>query len=754
MASACLSAQARQRLMSAPSSTPRCHRGTAPRAAARREASAPRSPAAGGAIRAPAGPRAGAAERPGRGSVAAHSLASARPRLAKPDPPPFRQFDFLVLGSGIAGLTYALEAAEHGTVALVSKGALQEGCTQYAQGGICAVLDAHDSPESHIRDTMAAGAGLCHAAAVEAVCREGPRRVLELVARGASFTKNPDGSLHLTREGGHSHRRIVHAADATGAEIMRALLAAVRAHANISVFADHHALDLYVDEVDGTRACLGADVLDRRHNAVTRFLAYSTMVASGGAGQLYPATTNPSTITGDGIAMAFRAGAAVTNMECVQFHPTGLGVAREHGGSRFLVSEAVRGEGGVLYNSDNERFMLGEHELAELAPRDVVARAIAAQMEERGEPHMWLDISHKPRDFILSHFPNIAAHCLSVGIDITQEPMPVCPTQHYLCGGIHTGLLGETAIPGLYACGEAACTGLHGANRLASNSLLEGLVFAHRAVEPSAAHAEWAARRGGAAMREGRRSAAALPRPEGRLRSAERRWLAEVRADVQRAMWEGAGITRTPQGLVRALRQLDEIAARLDTAAQGMHPNLALSEVQNLVTVGRLVVFAALQRRESRGGHSIVGKPRSDGERWSRAWTVTGADAAEAARARRYTLRAAPVEGWLHDLPAQKAPAKREPVATPAESGVAVAPVRQLVARAGVAAARAAAPDAPRRRRAAQELRRRVRRGEVRRRARDHVRRPASRTAHTASVTGATHRSLREDGGVVGGAPR
>eukprot|EP00887_Chlorella_sp_A99_P002689 scaffold6.g2689.t1 len=531
--------------------------------------------------------------------------------------PAANSFDFLVLGSGIAGLSYALKVAEHGSVAVVTKAAANEGCTAYAQGGICAVLDAADSVEDHVHDTMVAGALLNDRNAVEVVCREGPRYVLELAREfGAGFTRGEGGRLHLTREGGHSARRIVHAADATGAEIERALLAAARAHPRIAFFEDHLALDLVVEEVGGQRYCLGADVLDQADMAVERFVAPVTMLATGGAGQVYPYTTNPGVVTGDGMAMAYRARAAMANMEFVQFHPTSLfqpacpvpSARGEPSGRAFLITEAVRGEGGLLYNLGGERFMPGYDARGELAPRDIVARSIQAEMRGRGESHVLLDISHKPRAEVLAHFPNVAAHCRSVGVDITQDPIPVVPAQHYMCGGVQTGLLGETNILGLYACGEVACSGLHGANRLASNSLLEGLVFANRAVGASVAHAEHAYRAAGGALRRAGARGRAGPAPRA-LSEAAAAWVAAKRRELNELMWGAAGIVRRRADMKAALAGIAQLYVETRAMAEAYGVSTEIAELRNLVTVGELIMSSALQRRESRGGHYCVDYP-------------------------------------------------------------------------------------------------------------------------------------------------
>ncbi|KAL0331972.1 UNVERIFIED_CONTAM: L-aspartate oxidase, chloroplastic [Sesamum calycinum] len=403
-------------------------------------------------------------------------------------------FDFAVIGSGIAGLRYALEVAKHGTVAVITKAEPHESNTNYAQGGVSAVLCPSDSVENHVQDTIIAGAYLCDEETVRVVCTEGPDRIRELIAMGASFDHGEDGNLHLAREGGHSHRRIVHAADMTGREIERALLEAVRKDPNIFVFEHHFAIDLLTSQDGSDTVCHGVDTLNTETQDVVRFISKVTLLASGGAGHIYPSTTNPPVATGDGMAMAHRAQALISNMEFVQFHPTALADVglpikpREARENAFLITEAVRGDGGILYNLGMERFMPFYDKRAELAPRDVVARSIDDQLKKRNEKYVLLDISHKPKENILSHFPNIAAECLRYGLDITQQPIPVVPAAHYMCGGVRAGLQGETNVRGLYVAGEVACTGLHGANRLASNSLLEALVFARRAVQPSIDH--------------------------------------------------------------------------------------------------------------------------------------------------------------------------------------------------------------------------------------------------------------------------
>lgn len=546
---------------------------------------------------------------------------------AEPETPSIEECDFLVVGSGIAGLSYALKVAESGRVAIVTKDVASEGSTRYAQGGICAVLDPLDSVDSHAQDTMVAGDFLCDETVVKLVCTEGANAVLDLVSMGADFDRTATGSLHLTREGGHEHNRIVHAADLTGAEIERTLLEKVRDNPNITMYENFFATELVTEQVGPQLYCMGCDTFDRISGREVRFLALSTMLASGGSGHLYPSTTNPGVSTGDGIAMAARAGAKVSNMEFMQFHPTSFAAPPIPGGPAsapslkreavFLISEAVRGEGGLLFNGDGERFMPQYDDRLELAPRDVVARAIDHQCKQRGEEHAYLDISHKSSDMLLKHFPNISAECLKHGIDITQDPIPVTPAMHYTCGGITTGLHAETNIAGLFACGEAACTGLHGANRLASNSLLEGLVFGRKASDAAVAHAETVSR---AAELPWSRSALTqkVHRPyvsrtmDPAREDSVRFNLLSLRRDLQDVMWDHAGIVRNTQGLKQGLVRLKQIGAKVcDICVRGLTAELSAEwyEVANLLTVAELVTTSALMRRESRGLHYTLDYP-------------------------------------------------------------------------------------------------------------------------------------------------
>ncbi|GAA0174123.1 oxidase [Lithospermum erythrorhizon] len=529
-----------------------------------------------------------------------------------------KYFDFSVVGSGVAGLRYALEVAKCGTVAVITKAEPHESNTNYAQGGVSAVLCPSDSVESHVQDTIVAGAYLCDEETVRVVCTEGPDRIKELIAMGASFDHGEDGNLHLAREGGHSHHRIVHAADMTGREIERALLEAVQKDPNISVFEHHFAIDLLTSQDGSDTVCHGVDTLNSETEEVVRFISMVTLLASGGAGHIYPSTTNPPVATGDGIAMARRAQAVISNMEFVQFHPTALAdeglpvkptKPRENA---FLISEAVRGDGGILYNLSMERFMPLYDKRAELAPRDVVARSIDDQLKKCNEKYVLLDISHRPREKILSHFPNIAAECLQYGLDITQEPIPVIPAAHYMCGGVRAGLQGETNVRGLYVAGEVACTGLHGANRLASNSLLEALVFARRAVKPSIDHKKGSSIYSSTSVNWAR---PIVPASLGRtVLSRIYQRTREVRKELQSIMWKYVGIVRSNTRLETAERRIGELELEWEAYLfqQGWEPTmvgLEACEMRNLFCCAKLVVDSAMARRESRGLHYTTDYP-------------------------------------------------------------------------------------------------------------------------------------------------
>ena len=521
--------------------------------------------------------------------------------------------DFLVIGSGVAGLAFALRVAEHGTVVVVTKKASAESNTNYAQGGIAAVMDPDDSVEDHIDDTLVSGAGLCDPDIVRLVATEGPARVNELMALGARFDRNTDGNLHLGREGGHSAHRIVHAADTTGREIEKTLLAAVRAHANIRLLEYHFAVDLLTEHHLGLDVvvvgldhlhCYGAYVLEEETGRVETVLAKATLLAAGGAGQVYLHTTNPSVATGDGVAMAYRAKARIANMEFIQFHPTSLfGSETLFGGRSFLITEAVRGEGGILLNGAGDRFMPDYDARAELAPRDIVARAIDDQMKRRGEDHMWLDASHLPVADLMRHFPHIAETLDErFGIDMTEEPIPVVPAAHYLCGGVVTDAEARTSIRGLFACGEVTMSGLHGANRLASNSLLEALVFSARAVAPAVAYAA------------GRQHEADVPAWDASGTENAPEWVLvqHNRQEIRRVMSDYVGIVRSTLRLDRAQRRVRLLYEETEDFYARTSVSSGLCELRNLIAVAHLIVVSASERNESRGLHFMTDFPEPE----------------------------------------------------------------------------------------------------------------------------------------------
>ena len=503
--------------------------------------------------------------------------------------------DVLVLGSGIAGLVLALHAAERGEVLVLTKRRAEDANTSWAQGGIAAVFDHHDSFASHVRDTLRCGAGLCDPGVVREVVREGPECVRELVSLGVPFTLT-GRRFALGREGGHSHRRIVHAGDFTGQAIERALLERVREHPRIRVVEDQLAVDLILDSrlrrrrPDDRDTCWGAYVMDRATRKIRPVTARVTVLATGGCGKVYLYTSNPDIATGDGIAMAYRAGASVSNLEFVQFHPTCLYHPQA---KSFLLSEALRGEGAVLRTADGVRFMPRYHRDAELAPRDVVARAIDRELKRRGEPFVWLDITHKPAAWLRRRFPNIQAALRGYGFDLAREPIPVVPAAHYVCGGVRATLAGRTAIRGLLAIGEVACTGLHGANRLASNSLLESVASARRAA---------------AEARRRMADVSGVPRAEPWRAHGMRPPQESVVFDhnwesVRRVMWDLVGIVRTDQRLAFAARRLALLREEIeqDYVRLRLHPDLI--ELRNIALVGSLIVSCAQRRRESRGLH-------------------------------------------------------------------------------------------------------------------------------------------------------
>jgi L-aspartate oxidase len=506
--------------------------------------------------------------------------------------------DYLVIGSGVAGLTFALEASAHGDVLLVTKRSADESNTKYAQGGIAAVLSSADSFESHIADTLTAGAGLCHDRTVEIAVKEGPARIRALQEIGARFDRaegaaNGDADLDLHLEGGHSARRVAHSADMTGREVERALLEAVKASPRVRILEDHCAVDLItLAKYGGPEVCVGAYVLDEESGQVETLLARAVVLASGGAGKVYLYTTNPDVASGDGVAMAYRAGAEISNLEFYQFHPTCLFHPQAR---RFLLTEAMRGEGAVLRRLDGGAFMKEHDPRGDLAPRDVVARAVDFEMKKTGAEHVLLDITHKKPAFVKERFPNIYEECLRWGIDITAQPIPVVPAAHFMCGGVTTNLEGRTTIPGLYAIGECACTGLHGANRLASNSLLEGLVFAHRAAE---------------ALKNVDRSRPWPEVPEwevgGATPSEEAVVITQNWDEVRRLMWNYVGIVRSNSRLKRAARRIALLQEEIVEYYWKYFVTRDLLELRNIACVAQLIVECAAARRESRGLHFTI----------------------------------------------------------------------------------------------------------------------------------------------------
>mgnify|MGYP000010461601 FL=1 len=512
------------------------------------------------------------------------------------------KFSAIVLGSGLAGLSVALRLADAGQkVALISKRELSECNSFYAQGGIAAVINHQsDSFESHIRDTIIAGAGLCNLETVKFIVENAPAAIEWLINAGVNFTREKD-DIHLTREGGHSARRVLHVADATGAAIIRALIERVSEHDSITVFEHYIGVDLITrtDSESGTKECVGLYAFDINANQVKTFSATNVVLATGGAGKAYLYTTNPDVATGDGIAMAFRAGCSVANMEFIQFHPTCL---YHEKAKSFLISEAVRGEGGILTLPDGTRFMVDHDERMELAPRDIVARAIDFEMKKYGVDHVCLDISHKSKDFILEHFPNIYAKCLSLGLDISREPIPVVPAAHYTCGGVVTDLAGKTSIKGLYAVGECACTGLHGANRLASNSLLECLVIGEALVADILTE-------------KSQRSHELAVWDESQVSDADEEIVISHNWDeLRRLMWDYVGIVRSNKRLDRALRRINLLRDEINEYYANFKISPDLIELRNLVLVAELIIKSAKMRKESRGLHFSLDYPECGNE--------------------------------------------------------------------------------------------------------------------------------------------
>lgn len=519
--------------------------------------------------------------------------------------------DILIIGSGAAGLSLALRLADHCQIIMLSKGMLTEGSTLYAQGGISAVLDKQDSLESHVEDTLNAGAGLCDPEIVRYTVSRGPAVIRSLIEQGVPFTRlespTDEVGYHLTREGGHSHRRVIHAADATGKAIAETLESKVRAHPNIHLLEQHVAVDLILAHPHPTQACCaGAYVLNQYNAQIIAISARFVVLATGGASRVYPYTSNPDSVTGDGIAMAWRAGCRVANLEFMQFHPTCLyhPGARSSAARSFLISEAVRGEGGKLLLPNGSTFMEQFDPRAELAPRDIVARAIDHEMKRLGIDCVYLDISHKPADFIKSHFPTIYGRCLELGYDMTKQPLPVVPAAHYTCGGVMTDRLARTDLQHLYAIGETAYTGLHGANRMASNSLLECLVFAEAAAMDILAHLDHAE-----AIHD-------LPAwDESRVTDSDEEVVVSHNWDeLRHFMWDYVGIVRTTKRLLRAQHRVQLLLSEINEYYGNFRVTADLLELRNLAVVADLIIRCALSRNESRGLHYILDYPeRRDG---------------------------------------------------------------------------------------------------------------------------------------------
>jgi len=515
--------------------------------------------------------------------------------------------DFLVIGSGIAGLSFALRAAELGSVTIITKKEHKESNTNYAQGGIASVWDPSDSYDQHIRDTLDAGAGLCRREVVEVMVREGPDRIRDLVDWGVRFTREGQSEKYsLAREGGHSRPRILHYKDITGWEIERALVQATAEHPEITILENHMAVDLITEhhteknnQVDGLH-CYGAYVLNSETGEVLPYTSTTTLLCTGGAGRVYLHSTNPAIATGDGIAMAYRAGAVLANLEFIQFHPT---MFYNPGHESFLISEAVRGFGGKLYTLNGRRFMPEYHEQAELGPRDIVARAIDREMKKWGDPYVLLDVTHRDSEEIRERFPNIYEHCLEYRYDISEEPIPVVPAAHYICGGVDVDLWARSSITGLYVIGETAHTGIHGANRLASNSLLEANVFASRAFEHIESHR-------GDRVRVPEQQVPAWDDSE--TENAEEWILIEHdRQELQEIMWDYVGIIRSDLRLQRAMRRVLLINQEVEEFYQRTKVTPALIELRNLAAVSYLMIRSALQRKESRGLHYTTDYPES-----------------------------------------------------------------------------------------------------------------------------------------------
>ena len=525
-----------------------------------------------------------------------------------------KKTDFLVIGSGIAGLSYALKAAQFGKVTIITKKQIQKTNTALAQGGVAAVFSKTDSFDLHIKDTLNAGDGLCDTEVAEMVVKDGPQRIKDLVKQGAHFNKKGDGEydFSLGQEGGHAKKRIVYAQDLTGKEIEDTLVKNVEHNENITILEDHIAVNLItffssirsgLVVTQSENICCGAYVLNNTSGEIETFYAKITLLATGGSSKVYLYTSNPDIATGDGIAMAYRAGASVANMEFVQFHPTCL---YHPEAKNFLISEAVRGEGALLIDAKGQRFMHKYSPDKELACRDIVARAIDSELKKTGAESVFLDITHKDPDFIRKRFPNIYSKCLDYGIDMTKDPVPVVPAAHYMCGGVATDLNGKTDVQRLYAVGETACTGLHGANRLASNSLLEALVYSHRAFQSS--------------IEEFKTIENTVTEPldlwdeTGITDSDEAIVVSHNWDEIRRLMWNYVGIVRSDKRLQRALRRIRNIQEEINEYYWDFKVTSDLIELRNLATVAELIIQSALLRKESRGLHYNIGYPDKDDE--------------------------------------------------------------------------------------------------------------------------------------------
>lgn len=527
-----------------------------------------------------------------------------------------KRTDFLVIGSGIAGLSYALKVAKFGKVTIITKKKIQKTNTALAQGGIAAVFSDIDSFDLHIKDTLEAGDGLCNKTVVEMVVKNGPARIKELVSQGAHFNKEGDGEydFSLGQEGGHSAKRIVYAQDLTGKEIEDTLVKNVESNENITILEDHIAVNLITFSssirsgllvTQRENLCCGAYVLNNKTGKIETFYAGITLLSTGGASKVYLYTSNPDIATGDGIAMAYRAGASVANLEFVQFHPTCL---YHPEAKNFLISEAVRGEGAVLIDASGHRFMENYSPDKELACRDVVARAIDSELKKTGAESVFLDISHKDPEFIKKRFPNIYSKCLEYGIDMTKDPIPVVPAAHYMCGGVATDLNGKTDIQRLYAVGETACTGLHGANRLASNSLLEALVYSHGAFQASVKEFE---------SIKNKIIVTLDPWDETNTTDSDEAIVVSHNWDeIRRLMWNYVGIVRSDKRLQRALRRIENINEEINEYYWDFKVTADLIELRNLATVAELIIRSALMRKESRGLHYNIEYPEKDDQNW------------------------------------------------------------------------------------------------------------------------------------------